>query len=84
MCIITVLYTGFACKDDNPVISGGVRARVTFLPPEGPALTSYASCLVVYWVRRFNSWILPDGHISGSLPRVAELVSQAPEADLQK
>ena len=37
-----MFYTGLACKDDEPVISGGVKARVTFLPPAGTALTSYA------------------------------------------
>ena len=34
--------TGLACKDDEPIKSGGVMAQVTFLPPAGPALTSYA------------------------------------------
>ena len=36
-----MFYAGLACKHDEPVISGGVKTRVTFLPPEGPALTSY-------------------------------------------
>ena len=76
-------YTGFACKDDEPVIYRGVQAQVTFLLPEGPALTSYA-VMPVCLLGRFNSWTVPGGPSPGSLPREAELESQAARADLPK